>query len=607
MIGALLYLRFTSLRNRVVYGLKRLRQPKYLAGALAVAAYFYTIFFRNLSSPSGRGSKRAAAAHAAQALPPNLADGLPLFAAVGALLVLAIVILAWVLPSDRPGLRFTEAETAFLFPAPVTRRALINFSLLSSQFKILFTSLFFTAISNRWGFLGGNAVTHALGWWVVLSTINLHYSGAALTVSRLVERGVSPLRRRLTVLACIVVAIGATLAWAWRGIVPPDADDVAGIAPFTHYVLDILDHGVLGALLRPCKFILAPFLAPDFHTFLVAFPPALLIIGLHYVWVLRMETSFEEASIALAEKRTATLAAMREGKRPFGPARTAGRAAPFFLADTGRPELAFLWKNLLATAPYFNLRVLAIAAAVILVGSKWFLSGDEVAQAVRLVVSGFSLMAGGYILIFGPHLARQDLRGDMQNADILKTYPLRGSQLLLGQLLTPVAILTGLVWLCILAAALAFRPSHPAVSAFTPSVRIAAALGLALLTPFLCSLQLLVLNGATVLFPAWFQATRGHAAGVAGIEVMGQRLIFFVGQFFVLLVAMLPAALGATAIFGLTWLGFHLFDQDALAPIPGIVGGAVAALALLTAEIWFALRWLGDRFEHLDVSAELRP
>ncbi|MCX6955491.1 MAG: hypothetical protein NTV51_25360 [Verrucomicrobia bacterium] len=609
MLGALLYLRLTSLKNQIVTRAKRLRQPKYFLGALAGLAYFYFIFFRHLGGPpGGRGTKRAAAAQALNTLPAPeaLAATLPLVAAFGALLLLVIAVLAWLLPSDR-SLRFTEAEIAFLFPAPVTRRALINFKLLSSQFSILFTSLFFTLISNRWSFLGGNAVMHAFGWWFVLSTLNLHYTGAALTISRLSAGGVSPRRRRLLVLGGVLLVIFATLAWVWSDLRSPDDEDVAGFAPFTHYLLGILDHGVLGALLIPCKFILGPFLAPDARAFFFALAPALLVVVGHYAWVLRLESvSFEEASLALAEKRAAAVAAVREGKHPFGLVQSKGRPAPFFLADTGRPELAFLWKNLLSTLPYFNVRVFAIAAAVILVGSRWFLGESPADQALRAGVMIFAVFAAAYILVFGPHLARQDLRSDLQNADVLKTYPLPGWQLLLGEMLTPLVILTGLAWLALFAAVLAFPTAGRFASSLAPGVKPALALGLAVLTPLLSALQLLVLNGATLIFPAWFQATRGNTGG-GGIELMGQRLIFFVGQLLVMLVAVLPAALGGASVFGLIWLGFNLAGHAPLATAPGLVCAALVILVVLAAEIACALWWLGQRFERLDVSAELRP
>jgi hypothetical protein len=308
--------------------------------------------------------------------------------------------------------------------------------------------------------------------------------------------------------------------------------------------------------------------------------------------------SFEEASLALAEKRSATVAAVRAGKSPLGLATTRARSAPFFLADTGRPELAFFWKNLLSTGAYFNLRVLAIAAAVILVGSKWFLSGDSPdTRALRAIVLIVSVASGGYMLLLGPHLARQDLRSDLANADILKTYPIRGWQLLLGQLLAPTAILSGLVGLALLALVLALPSSGRVALTFTPAVKLSAALGIAAITPLICALQLLVLNGATLLFPAWFQTTR--APGGGGIELMGQRLIFVFGQLLVAVIALLPAAAAAFAlIFASQWL-IGLAAAIALA--------SIAVFAVLAGEVWCALWWLGERFEHLDISAELRP
>ena len=602
MLGALLYLRLTSLKNQLISRAKRLRQLKYLLGALVGGAYVYFLFFRNFGGASGsRGAARTAATQTLAALPSSeaLAQTLPLIAAVSALLLLGIVILAWVIPSTTPGLRFTEAEIAFLFPAPISRRALINCKLLSSQFSILFTSLFFTLISNRWTFLGGNALTHAFGWWFVLSTLNLHFTGAALTLSRLVESGVSPLRRRLTVLGGLAVVVGLTVAWVWRDLRAPDVEDFAGVAPFTSYLLGLLDHGVLGALLVPFKFVVGPFLAPDARTFLLSLAPALLVMVAHYSWVLRMETSFEEASLAAAEKRSARLASVREGKSVFASARTQARPGPFYLSSSGRPELAFLWKNLLSTATYFNLRVLATAAAIILVGSKWFLSGTTPdIRAARVVVGMISLTAGAYVLLLGPHLARQDLRGDMPHADILKTYPLRGWELLLGQILTPVAILTGLTWLCLLGAALTLQPTGRMALLLTPSGQWAIALGIAALTPFVCALQLLILNGATIIFPAWFQSLRAVGPG-GGIELMGQRLIFVFGQFIVILTALLPASLAAFAlIFATQWL---------IGATAAIALATLVVLVVLAGEVWCALWWLGERFDRLDVSSELRP
>src|SRR5207247_9272566 len=62
----------------------------------------------------------------------------------------------------------------------------------------------------------------------------------------------------------------------------------------------------------------------------------------------------------------------------------------------------------------------------------------------------------GYSLFLGPAILRQDLRQDLANADILKMYPLRGWQVVLGELLAPAAILTGVQWCLVLLAAATF-------------------------------------------------------------------------------------------------------------------------------------------------------
>jgi ABC-type multidrug transport system ATPase subunit len=48
MIAALIYLQYHSVRNRLVSRFKRLKQPKYLIGAIVGGLYFYFYFFRYL-------------------------------------------------------------------------------------------------------------------------------------------------------------------------------------------------------------------------------------------------------------------------------------------------------------------------------------------------------------------------------------------------------------------------------------------------------------------------------------------------------------------------------------------------------------------------------
>lgn len=597
MLGALLYLRLTSLKNLLLSRLRRLKQPKYLMGAIVGAAYFYFVFFRRFggshSVPSTPRRLPVPSGLATASLPSF--DPLPLFATGGAFVLLLIAAFAWALPSAKPGLAFTEAEIAFLFPAPISRRRLIHFKLLGSQLRIFLSAIFFTLVSSGWSFLGGGALIHTLGWWIILTTVNLHLMGATLSVTRLIDRGVSTTRRRLTVLGTVGVIIALTIFSSWS--VTPfsvPGEPRGAYAPLLNYLARLLDAGALHWLLMPGKWIVAPFLATSGTAFLHALWPAALLILAHYFWVSRLEVSFEEASLASAEKRAARLDQLRT-RGTFTLEKPKARREPFLLRSTGRPELAFLWKNLLSTRPYFHWRVWLGCAAALVVGIPWIARFDNT-KAFAVFVAGVSAMIAGYTLLLGPQLARQDLRSDLPNSDILKTYPLAGWQIVLGQLLTPIAILTGLLWLTLIAAFCALQPHAVQLAWWTPSVRLAGALGLAVLIPPLCALQLIIPNAAALLFPAWFQATRQRGGG---IDVMGQRLIFVAGQLLVIVLALLPAALGAAVIvFATQWL---------IGAAAAVIFSALLTLVVLAAEIWCGLWWLGERFEKLDLATELRP
>jgi ABC-2 type transport system permease protein len=589
MISALLYLRGMSAKNWVLQRITRLRQPKYLVGAVVGVAYFWFFFFRRVFVPVGPAGVMPAGV-------PTEFQAVPLFFIFVPVVVITVIRLvgAWVAPTNKPGLAFTEAEVAFLFPAPMTRRMLVNYKLLSAQVTILLSSAFVALISNRWQILGGNAITHAIGWWVIFSTLSLHTTGAAFTVARLIAGGVSKLTRQIVVTGIIILIIAVTAYTIWRTAPPPTEAQMENPLRLLPYFAGLTNLGALRWVALPFKIVLGPFLAPNWPEFFQALGPALLVLVAHYIWVMRAETSFEEASIALAEKRTATLAAMREGKFRFGSAPIKARRGPFRLASAGgRPEIAFLWKNLLSTRPYFNPRVFLTVALLIIVGHSWLANGTESQRAILGVVGPLSLLLGGYTLVLGPQFARQDLRSDLGNADLLKTYPLRGWQVVLGELLTPVAILSGILWLALLTAALCLGSTRSHSVWLTPEFRGTAALCLAVVAPLFCLLQLMVPNAATLLFPSWAQTTRTRERG---IDVMGQRIIFVLGQLLVILVALLPVVLFAT----LLWFAAHWIMGEAASTAVATAG----VLGVLAVEVSLGLMWLGRRFERLDLSSE---
>jgi hypothetical protein len=171
MVAALFYLQATSFAGALRLRLRRLRQPKYLLGALVFCAYFVFMF--------GQPLWMASHAPGAQDWPPQV---IALLANLVAIVVLLWAVLAWLWPGDRASLRFSEAEVAFLFPAPLSRLGLINFSLLRAQLAIFLSAFLLSLVFGRGRGLPGNALQHATALWLLMATMRLHALGASFTM-----------------------------------------------------------------------------------------------------------------------------------------------------------------------------------------------------------------------------------------------------------------------------------------------------------------------------------------------------------------------------------------------------------------------------------------
>jgi ABC-2 type transport system permease protein len=577
--GALLYVRLTTVRGWLTSRLRRLKQPKYLVGAVVGISYIYFFFIRNLSR------NRIPRAEAAPDVPAEALAIVPEIAAAALLLLIAF---NWIVPRGRAGLTFSEAEISFLFPAPIPRRTLIHYRLLCTLGALGLTALIMTLVSGAWTLSGAPAWLRAVGWWVVLGTISLHFTATAFVVTRLLDRGVSSLARGVAGLSVLALAIALPLVWTLSVLPAPTQRDLASVAAVGRYLEAALQSGPLPWLLAVPKLVIAPLFAADARAFVLALWPALLVLAAHYAWVQFSAVSFEEASIARAEKRATRLAAFRSGNLRVTKAKK--RGDPFRLRDGGRPELAFLWKNLLAMGSVFRPRSALVAASIVAAACLWLASADlRGGQAFVAIGAGMVLLI---VLLVGPQFARHDLRSDLKNADILKTYPLDGSQIVFGEMLAPIAVLSVIAWLALLAVALS------AAALDTPVfVRVMGPLAIAVAAPFFCGLQLVIQNAIALTFPAWVQSVSNP--GEHGLDVFGQRIVFFAGQILVLALGLLPALVGALVTFFVAnWLAGP------------VIAGLLAWLVLLTVlgvEIWGGVRWLGGRFAHFDLSAELRP
>lgn len=564
MTGTFVFLTACTLRNRVAARLRRLRQPRYLVGLLAGLAYLYWFVLRHQLRATRRGDFTA---------DPQFAAFVPAVLVAGGLALWAVSLAAWLWPSTGPPLQFNRAEVQFFFTAPVSRRQLIHYKLLRSQLGILFgvavVALFSgAAVAGRLWFL--------LGGWLLFATLRLHLVGVAFTRASLVRRGWRPPRATWLPLAALG-SLSAVIVATWALNLP------ALLAlPFPaamRRIFDLFSSGPAAAALRPFSALVAPVLASDARQFLHWAWPAALLFALNYAWVLRSETTLEEAAGA-AEREQA------RGRAPLP--RPATRKAPFRLAPAGRPEIALLWKNLILGGRFLTPGVVLRLIVPLLV-----LAAAAAIREVALGLGPVALIVAAFLAVLGPYMVRYDLRQDMARLAVLKAWPVAGAALVRGELLAPALVLTSGVWAS-LAVALVLSNGFD-LGGLSLADRAWLALAAAVAAPSLLLAQLVIQNAAVVVFPGWIPAGANRPRGV---EAMGQQMLMFAGTLLLMTLGVLPAA--AVAAVG----GFVLFQLIGCA---GLVPAALAFSAALVAECLLAIELLGrliERTDPIEVEAE---
>jgi ABC-2 type transport system permease protein len=559
--GAFLYLTGCSLKNRALGRLRRLREPRYLAGLAAGVAYLYLVFFRNqMSSARHRGDGLAA-----------IASFAPDIGAAGALALWAMAVVAWLWPFGTRAWTFNGAEVNLLVTAPVTRRALINYKMLRAQLGLLFgvaiAALFSGAArgaaSGRWSF--------ALGGWLVLAAFYLYALGVNLTKAcfRAPASRIPWLAWASAAVMLIVsgAVVGTLAAHAAAVVSKPVGEALRGL-------LDASRTGVAAVALWPFAAVVAPVLAARPAAFAMALVPALAVVAVNYWWVVASDAQLAGTAAAVEQ---AQVSGQRGQRAPVM------RAAPFTLAPVGRPETAVLWKNTIQFGRYASVAVVVrvLIPIVVLAGVVGLNRRGGSLAPVVLTVAFFTTL-------IGPYIVRNDLRTDLPRLPVLKTWPISGRELLLGEVLAPVLVLSGIVWL-LLAVVFALWPSWR-VGPGDLAGRTAVAMAAAVLAPVLIAGQIILQNAAVVLFPGWI-VTGGARA--RGIEAMGQNMLMMAGTLLSLAIGVLPAAAAAGGLGGLLYFVIGW---------PGVVPAAVVFAGILLLEAALVLAWLGRVLERTDPS-----
>jgi ABC-2 type transport system permease protein len=571
--GAFLFVATHSFKNRVLVRLRRLRNPRYAISAAAGLLYFGMMVGRRAFA----GGVSRSLPEVFQRLGPDVAR-----VCVGVVLIV-LAVGAWALPGDSGGIEFSASEIQFLFPAPLTRRQLLAYKMVRSQAQILLSSVIMTFVAFP--------RSKFIGVWVAFSVFNTYLLLVGLGRARLRQRGLG-FAARIVIVAGVLYGIYLLIVQQLGGLdiglmgrhleshVPNALDPFFG--PFHRAPLSIL-------FFIPQLFAMVLF--PTTAASVAAGAAGLVLLGaIFFLVAARLNVSFEEASIARATRK-AVSARRRSGYRS-GEMVMFRAARPLFrLAPTGPPEVAILWKNLTAAlriySGVFILLLLALlgASGVLL----WSRDPKTVMAWGSMLLTLAPVMALG-----GPLMFRNDLRMDLRRLEVIKSYPIAGARLVAAEVAAPAAMIVAIQSALLITAVVLLREAGPKSVALARMASPEAFIATLLVLIPIVVLQLLMQNAVVIFFPAWASRSKEEARGFAPF---GQRLVLMAAHLLVLGVLLLPAV----AVFLPTiWIARQMTDFGASLAI-----ATCPAVAVLVAEIFLAIQFLGNHFESIDVSNDL--
>ena len=566
--AALAFLIVRTVRNRFVAQFKRVKTPRYAVALLFGIGYIWLVFLRP-------GAVGAASGNVINPVSTTLGT----VAGFG----LTVVIIFWWLRGGVQGsLAFPPAEVQFLFTAPVSRRALLAYKIVRSQLLIVINAVIWAFLIRRWGVSLSGAERFATAWGF-FTVLSLHRLGTALVQ-------LPPLhgRRKAVLIAAKLLAASAVIAIA-IGALPVirqlgSIDFSDGFAALKR----TLELPPLRYVLLPMRLVIAPLMATSSEQWVKSFAIVVGIIAVHLAWVLSMRVPFEEAATAASAEMAKRIAAFKD--------RRAGGSAAIVsvevkrdwlpLAPLGRPAVAIIWKNTLALTRAGSLQSAVVLVVLLAVITRVFSATTHGAADTELALPYLILAA--FALFMGPRTVRNDLRQDLPNLPLLKTYPLSGAELVLAEMASPTLVLA--IFQCLMLVVAYFViPATIRVKLDTATTIVAFVLvpmGLLAVNAVSIGIQ----NGAAVLFPGWVRL--GPDAG--GLEAMGQNLLLTFGSMLALVIALL-VPVGVTV--GATFLSGPAHGAPAIA-VAGVI-----AIAVLIGEIWWLISALGRVFEKMDPAA----
>ena len=466
-------------------------------------------------------------------------------------------------------LYFKPAEIDFLFPAPVSRRQLVAFNVLSRMrvqtLSTLWCWVFFLSWSGSWyGAL--------VGAFLLFTLVQLTTQASGLLFSTLSET----LGKRLRIVAWIVVgalAGGAVLA-------------MVASTPELGEITDLIRHPVI----RGVSIVTRPFV----EVFLSRSPATLLLWGsisaallvAEFLLILLTDVAFSERSLAAGRKVQARLRRMRSD----GSAMAASSPGSARWSLPGLPRLGgagvLAWRQGLEILRNLRSILTMLLLGLIPVVPLWMVRrrfnvtddqglppgealGGNSAISIETAVPLVVLMT----IMFTQNTAF-DFRRDLDRMVTFKTLPLRSSIIAAGQILPMTGLLTAVQYLVIAVLV-------PLCGEISVTLLVTTLIGLPLL-----NWNVIALDNAVFLFFPY----RINPQDTSNVPFMGRVMLT---MFFKM--TALGVLVGIGAVLGtITWMASESV----------LVTGAVAAIYLLTVT-YPATLLVALAFRRFDVSRDV--
>lgn len=452
---------------------------------------------------------------------------------------------------------FSPAEIDMLFPAPFSRRELLTYKvtiiLVSSLGLGLLFSIFLLQFSGRW-FFGFVSMTLAM------LLVNLLSMAVVLSGQYLGEL-LRSFPRKLAAGALAVLS----LMWV-AATLPIDRD--RGVIENIHAVLE---SPIISIALAPFAVFVEMLTAESWLVFIGMAAIALLMcIGVFMLNLLLDERGIE----ATIERGARYHQHIERAKKHAGVAFTyTQRSARWriselpWLGGAGpilHRQLTTALRGIRSILGPMAIQLGVFGALVILIGR------DSESAAIGAGVFGV-IMIG----IALPQMLTFDFRGDLDQMDWLKMLPIPAVPMVIGEVLTPLAIVTALQWILLAFTAIAL-----------PEVPFGSLMVIAVMAVPLNALNIMIDNGLFLAYP-----TRTVTAGTADLTGLGRNMMLFIGKGILLI-----GCLGISALFG--WLTWWITNGSWIMFF-------LVVWTLLAAAGMMALLVLAKLFQQFDVSRDM--